>query len=66
MVAIEFYYDFGSPKSYFVHKLLPGIAEKYNMTVVWKPMLLGGVFKLTNNQSPVERFKDVQGKFTLS
>ena len=62
MEAIEFYYDFGSPKSYFVHKLLPGIAEKHNVTVVWKPMLLGGVFKLTNNQSPVERFKDVQGK----
>ena len=62
MEAIEFYYDFGSPKSYFVHKLLPGIAEKYNVPVVWKPMLLGGVFKLTNNQSPMERFKDVQGK----
>ena len=62
MEAIEFYYDFGSPKSYFVHKLLPGIAEKYNVTVVWKPMLLGGVFKLTNNQSPMDRFKDVQGK----
>ena len=62
MEAIEFYYDFGSPKSYFVHKLLPGIAEKYNVTVVWKPMLLGGVFKLTNNQSPVERFKDVPSK----
>ena len=62
MEAIEFYYDFGSPKSYFVHKLLPGIAKKYNVTVVWKPMLLGGVFKLTNNQSPMDRFKDVQGK----
>jgi 2-hydroxychromene-2-carboxylate isomerase len=62
MEAIEFYYDFGSPKSYFVHKLLPGIAEKHSVTVVWKPMLLGGVFKLTNNQSPVERFKDVHGK----
>ena len=62
MEAIEFYYDFGSPKSFFVHKLLPDIAEKHNVTVVWKPMLLGGVFKLTNNQSPMERFKDVQGK----
>ena len=62
MEAIEFYYDFGSPKSYFVHKLLPGIAEKHNVSVVWKPMLLGGVFKLTNNQSPMERFKDVQSK----
>ena len=62
MQAIEFYYDFGSPKSYFVHKLLPGIAEKYKVTMVWKPILLGGVFKLTNNQSPMEMFKDVQGK----
>ena len=62
MQDIEFYYDFGSPKSYFVHKLLPGIAENHGMRVVWKPLLLGGVFKLTNNQSPMETFKDVKGK----
>ncbi len=62
MQIIEFYYDFGSPKSYFVDKLLPGIAEKHNAAVVWKPMLLGGVFKLTNNKSPMEMFKEVQGK----
>jgi 2-hydroxychromene-2-carboxylate isomerase len=62
MQDIEFYYDFGSPKSYFVHKLLPGIAKKHGMRVVWKPLLLGGVFKLTNNQSPMETFKDVKGK----
>ena len=62
MHDIEFYYDFGSPKSYFVHKLLPTIAKKYNVKVLYKPVLLGGVFKLTNNQSPMEAFKNVQGK----
>ena len=62
MQIIEFYYDFGSPKSYFVHKLLPGIAEKHNAIVSWKPMLLGGVFKLTNNKSPMESFKNVKSK----
>lgn len=59
---IEFFYDFGSPKSFFVHKLLPNIAKKYNVEVIPKPILLGGVFKLTNNKSPMETFKDVKGK----
>ena len=62
MYEIEFYYDFGSPKSYFVYKLLPAIAKKYHLELVYKPMLLGGVFKLTNNKSPVDAFKGVKGK----
>ena len=49
MQAIEFYYDFGSPKSYFVHKLLPVIAQKYHIQIIQKPILLGGIFKLSNN-----------------
>ena len=62
MQAIEFYYDFGSPKSYFVHKLLPVIAQKYHIQIIQKPILLGGIFKLSNNKSPIEAFAEVKGK----
>lgn len=62
MQEIEFYYDFGSPKSYFAHKLLPAIARKHNAKLTTKPILLGGIFKLSNNRSPVEAFADVKGK----
>ena len=51
MQDIEFYYDFGSPKSYFAYKLLPLIAQKYDAKIIPKTILLGGVFKLSNNKS---------------
>ena len=62
MKEIEFYYDFGSPKSYFVYKILPLIAQKHNAKVTHKPILLGGIFKLSNNKSPAEAFAQVKGK----
>ena len=62
MKEIEFYYDFGSPKSYFVYKILPLIAQKHNAKVTHKPILLGGIFKLSNNKSPAEAFAQVEGK----
>ena len=64
MTEIKFLYDFGSPKAYFVHKLLPKVAEKHHAKILWMPILLGGVFKLTNNQSPIEAFKGVKGKLS--
>jgi len=62
MQEIEFYYDFGSPKSYFAYKLLPIIAKKHNVMLTPKPILLGGIFKLSNNKSPMEAFSNVKGK----
>ena len=62
MQDIEFYYDFGSPKSYFAYKLLPLIAQKYGVKIIPKPILLGGVFKLSNNKSPIDAFAEVKGK----
>lgn len=51
--TVEFFFDFGSPASYLAYTQLPGIAARAKATLVWKPMLLGGVFKATGNASPV-------------
>ena len=51
---VEFYFDVGSPYSYLAYKALPGIAAAHGAQIVWRPMLLGGVFKATGNRSPVE------------
>ena len=51
---VEFYFDFGSPYSYLAYKALPGIAAAHSAQIVWRPMLLGGVFKATGNHSPAE------------
>jgi 2-hydroxychromene-2-carboxylate isomerase len=50
---IEFYFDFGSPTTYLAHTQLPAIAAQTGAELVWRPMLLGGVFKATGNASPV-------------
>ena len=62
MAQIEFYYDFGSPNVYFVDAVLPRIATKHDAEIVYKPMLLGGVFKATNNQPPMMAFAGVPQK----
>jgi 2-hydroxychromene-2-carboxylate isomerase len=51
--TIEFYFDFGSSTSYLAYTQLPRIAADTGARLAYKPMLLGGVFKATGNQSPV-------------
>ena len=50
---VEFYFDFGSPTAYLAYTQLPKIAAENGAEIVWRPMLLGGVFKGAGNQSPV-------------
>ena len=50
---IEFFFDFGSPTTYLAHTQLPRIAAQAGAQLVYRPMLLGGVFKATGNASPV-------------
>jgi 2-hydroxychromene-2-carboxylate isomerase len=59
---IEFIFDFGSPNAYLCWKVLPAIAERTGAAVQLVPCLLGGIFKLTNNQTPMAAFGDVKGK----
>lgn len=62
MQDIEFMYDFGSPNAYLVHRVLPGLAERYNARLRYVPVLLGGIFKATGNQSPMVSYRDIRGK----
>lgn len=60
--TIDFIYDFGSPNAYFAHKVLPDIAARTGAEIKYCPVLLGGVFKLTNNKPPMLAFGGVSGK----
>jgi 2-hydroxychromene-2-carboxylate isomerase len=51
---VEFFFDYGSPWSYIANSRLPALAERTGATVVYRPMLLGGVFKATGNRSPAD------------
>ena len=52
--SVDFYFDFGSPAAYLAATQLPKIAADAGAALVWKPMLLGGVFQATGNHSPAE------------
>jgi len=60
MTRIEFFYDYGSPYSYLANSIVPGVAERHGAELVYRPMLLGGVFKSTGNTSPA--FEKVESK----
>jgi len=61
--TLEFYFDFGSPTAYLAHCRLQQLAAQYDLTVEYRPMLLGGVFKATDNMSPVAI--PAKGKYML-
>jgi 2-hydroxychromene-2-carboxylate isomerase len=60
--SFEFLFDFGGPNSYLAHKVLPEICARTGANAVYVPILLGGLFKLTNNQAPLIRFADTPAK----
>lgn len=51
--TVEFFFDFGSPTTYLAHTQLPQLQRDIGADIVYRPMLLGGVFKATGNASPV-------------
>lgn len=59
---VEFHFDFGSPNSYLCHRVIPKIEERTGAKFKYIPILLGGLFKATNNRSPMEQFADVKNK----
>jgi 2-hydroxychromene-2-carboxylate isomerase len=50
--TVEFYFDLGSPASYLAWTQLPTLCARNGATLVYRPMLLGGVFQATGNASP--------------
>lgn len=50
--SVECFFDVGSPNAYLAWTQLPRIAGETGAELVWRPMLLGGVFKATGNASP--------------
>lgn len=62
MAAPEFLFDFGSPNAYLAYRVLPTIEQRIGVRFVHVPVLLGGIFKATNNQSPVQAYAHIPSK----
>jgi 2-hydroxychromene-2-carboxylate isomerase len=62
MVKVEFHFDFGSPNAYLSHLVIPEIEKRIGVKFEYVPVLLGGVFKLTNNRSPAQSLAGIKNK----
>lgn len=62
MNTVEFLFDFGSPNGYLSHRIIPAIEKRTGAKFTYTPVLLGGVFKATNNRSPMEAFAGIKNK----
>jgi len=52
MKRVEFFYDYASTYSYLAHREIERIAAAHKAEIVFRPMVLGFVFKATGNSMP--------------
>jgi len=62
MAKVEFHFDFGSPNAYLSHLVIPEIEKRTGVKFEYVPVLLGGVFKATNNRSPAQSLAGIKNK----
>jgi 2-hydroxychromene-2-carboxylate isomerase len=62
MAKVEFHFDFGSPNAYLAHLIVPQIEQRTGVKFEYVPILLGGIFKLTNNRSPAEKMAGIKNR----
>jgi 2-hydroxychromene-2-carboxylate isomerase len=61
-LRVEFQFDFGSPNAYLAELALPAIERRTGIKFEYVPVLLGGVYKATNNMSPAESLRGIKNK----
>lgn len=61
-MQVEFHFDFGSPNAYLSHLVIPEIERRTGVRFRYVPILLGGIFKLANNRSPMESLAGIKNK----
>jgi 2-hydroxychromene-2-carboxylate isomerase len=60
--APQFMFDFGSPNAFLSHEAIPAIETRIGVKFEYVPVLLGGIFKATNNKSPAETLAGIKNK----
>jgi 2-hydroxychromene-2-carboxylate isomerase len=60
--APQFLFDFGSPNAFLSHEAIPAVEQRIGVKFQYVPILLGGIFKATNNKSPAESLAGIKNK----
>lgn len=58
----QFMFDVGSPNAFLSHEAIPAIEKRTGVKFEYVPILLGGIFKATNNRSPAETLAGIKNK----
>jgi 2-hydroxychromene-2-carboxylate isomerase len=61
-MKVEFQFDFGSPNVYLAELILPEIEARTGVKFEYVPVLLGGIYKATNNMSPADSLRGIKNK----
>ena len=61
-LTVEFHFDFGSPNAYLAELVIPEVERRTGVKFEYVPVLLGGIYKLTNNRSPAESLRGIKNK----
>jgi 2-hydroxychromene-2-carboxylate isomerase len=59
---VQFMFDFGSPNAYLAKLVIPDIERRTGVKFEYVPVLLGGIYKLTGNSSPVDYLRGIKNK----
>jgi 2-hydroxychromene-2-carboxylate isomerase len=60
--APQFLFDVGSPNAFLSHEAIPAVEKRTGVRFEYVPILLGGIFKATNNKSPAETLAGIKNK----
>lgn len=64
--TLEIYWDFSSPFAYLGATQAKALAERTGATLVWRPMLLGGLFKAIGQEMvPMHTWSDAKRRYYL-
>ena len=64
--AIEFFFDCSSPWTYLAFKEIESLCHRQNLTLAWKPILVGGIFNTINPSVYESRNNPVEAKASYS
>mgnify|MGYP000471325514 CR=1 FL=1 len=60
---IDFWFDYSSPYGYLASERIEAVAARHDRAVVWHPMLLGAVFKVTGERPLIDA--PLKGEYSL-
>ena len=64
--TLELYWDFSSPFAYLGSTQAEAVAKRHDATLVWRPMLLGGLFRAIGQADvPLATWSDSKKKYTF-